>query len=216
MSASRSLPAAWMVLAYSTCLLVRLASALSASSLARMSRLLSGVRSSCDMFARNSDLYLDTRASCWAFSSSEALASAISRFFSSSSEAFSSSSVVRFSSSTLVLFSSFSSSSVRMLAVIMLNTTPMDSISCSRKVMWMALNCWNEASSITPLICPSNSTGSTSDVARGRLADGRADARRSPSGTSSTRMVLRSSAHCPTRPSPSSKRLASCFRCRKA
>ena len=36
----------------------------------RMSRLLSGVRSSCDMFARNSDLYFEVSASCWAFSSS--------------------------------------------------------------------------------------------------------------------------------------------------
>ena len=35
-----------------------------------MSRLLSGVRSSCDMLARNSDLYLEVRASCLAFSSS--------------------------------------------------------------------------------------------------------------------------------------------------
>ena len=41
------------------------------SSLARMSRLLSGVRSSCDMFARNSDLYLEISASCSAFSSSD-------------------------------------------------------------------------------------------------------------------------------------------------
>ena len=36
--------------------------------------LLSGVRSSCDMLARNCDLYCDTRASSCAFSSSDALA----------------------------------------------------------------------------------------------------------------------------------------------
>ena len=38
---------------------VRLPSALSASSFARISSELSGVRSSCDMFARNSDLYFE-------------------------------------------------------------------------------------------------------------------------------------------------------------
>ena len=34
-----------------------------------MSKLLSGVRNSCDMFAKNSDLYFDVSASCLAFSS---------------------------------------------------------------------------------------------------------------------------------------------------
>src|ERR671927_264569 len=59
-----------MVSANLTCLPFRLPSPFSASSLARMSRLLSGVRSSCDMLARNSDLYFDDRASCSARSSS--------------------------------------------------------------------------------------------------------------------------------------------------
>ena len=36
----------------------------------RISKLLSGVRNSCDMFARNSDLYFEVSASCLAFSSS--------------------------------------------------------------------------------------------------------------------------------------------------
>ncbi len=54
MSASRSCPAWWMVSAKRTCSAVRLESLLSASSRARMSALLSGVRSSCDMLARNS------------------------------------------------------------------------------------------------------------------------------------------------------------------
>lgn len=49
-------PALWMVLANSTCCEVRLPSAFSVSSLASTSRLLSGVRSSWDMLARNSDL----------------------------------------------------------------------------------------------------------------------------------------------------------------
>jgi hypothetical protein len=56
MSESRSLPAEEMPRAYFTCSGVRLPSRLSASSLARISELLSGVRSSCDMLARNSDL----------------------------------------------------------------------------------------------------------------------------------------------------------------
>ena len=70
-SARRSRPAEWMVLAYSTCCGVRFFSSLSASSCARIIMLFSGVRSSCDMLARNSDLYLETSASCLAFSSSD-------------------------------------------------------------------------------------------------------------------------------------------------
>ena len=54
--ASRSLPAAWMDCANFTCSGLRLPCALSASSFARISELFSGVRSSCDMLARNSDL----------------------------------------------------------------------------------------------------------------------------------------------------------------
>ena len=45
----------------------------------RMSRLFSGVRSSCDMLARNSDLYLEVSASCVAFSSSACRACSTSR-----------------------------------------------------------------------------------------------------------------------------------------
>ena len=47
--------------------------------------LLSGVRSSCDMFARNSDLYLDDTANCSAFSSRDLRAPSISAFFCSTS-----------------------------------------------------------------------------------------------------------------------------------
>ena len=54
--ASSSAPEEWMVRANSTCFGVRLPPTLSASRRARISRLLSGVRSSCDMLARNSDL----------------------------------------------------------------------------------------------------------------------------------------------------------------
>ena len=50
-----------------------------------MSRLLSGVRSSCDMLARNSDLYLEVSASCLAFSSSAWRACSTSWFLRSTS-----------------------------------------------------------------------------------------------------------------------------------
>ncbi len=80
MSCSRSVPEEWMTLAYSTCLGDRFASGLSASSRPRMSRLFNGVRSSCDMLARNWDLYLDARSSCRARSSSSCRACSISTF----------------------------------------------------------------------------------------------------------------------------------------
>ena len=51
----------------------------------RISRLLSGVRSSCDMLARNSDLYFDVSASCSAFSSSAWRACSTSWFLRSTS-----------------------------------------------------------------------------------------------------------------------------------
>ena len=70
---SRSLPEDWMVLAYFTCSAVRFSSGLSASSLARISDEFSGVRSSCDMLARKSDLYWLACSSSRAFSSTEIL-----------------------------------------------------------------------------------------------------------------------------------------------
>ena len=69
MRLSRSVPAPWMVRANSTCFAVRLPSGLSASCCPRIRMLLSGVRSSCDMLARNSDLYFDVSANSVAFSS---------------------------------------------------------------------------------------------------------------------------------------------------
>src|SRR5262249_25606093 len=51
----RSVPAPWMVRANSTCLPERLPSGFSDSCWPRIKMLLSGVRSSCDMLARNSD-----------------------------------------------------------------------------------------------------------------------------------------------------------------
>ena len=79
----------------------------------RMSRLLSGVRSSCDMLARNSDLYFEVRASCLAFSSSAWRACSTSWFLRStswfwwaSSRAFSCSSWLVFCSSSCRLCNS--------------------------------------------------------------------------------------------------------------
>ena len=61
MSMRRSVPDEWMVFANSVCLGVRLPAGFRESWSERMSRLLSGVRSSWDMLARNSDLYFDVR-----------------------------------------------------------------------------------------------------------------------------------------------------------
>ena len=105
----RSDPAELIVRANSICFSLRLPWALSARSFDRISSELSGVRSSWDMFARNSDLYFEVSASCSAFSSSARRAISISRFFAStcffsfsSSCAFScSSSLVACSSSCL-------------------------------------------------------------------------------------------------------------------
>ena len=46
-----------------------------------------------------------------------------------------------------------------MLAAMVWSTTPIDSVSWSRKVWWISLNLENEASSITAFTWPSNSTG---------------------------------------------------------
>ena len=62
-----------MVCANFTCLAVRLPPALSASSRARISRLLSGVRSSCDIFARNCDFASLARSAASLASSSSAV-----------------------------------------------------------------------------------------------------------------------------------------------
>ena len=85
MSVSRSLPDEWMVLANSTCRSVRLPSRFWHSWSDRISRLLSGVRSSWLMLARNSDLYFEVRASCIALSSSAWRACSTSWFLRSTS-----------------------------------------------------------------------------------------------------------------------------------
>ena len=103
---SRSAPAWWIVQANSICFSVRFPSAFSASSFARMSSELSGVRSSWLMFARNSLLYFDESASCSARSCSAVRASSISRFLISMRRFCSSSSCAFSSSSSFVCWSS--------------------------------------------------------------------------------------------------------------
>ena len=173
-----------MVEANSTCLRVRLPSGFSLSSLASRSSELSGVRSSCDMLVRNSDLYFEDRASCSARSSSAPRASSTSRFLiSRRRERSSSSSFVCWSSSCWLWSSSdrlwssrardcdcSSSSSVRVFARIVFRTTPIVSPSCSRKVRWMSRNGSSAASSITAIT--RSSPPSIDDVRPGRAPAG--------------------------------------------
>ena len=95
-----------MVRANSTCLAVRLPSGLSVSCWPRIRMLLSGVRSSCDMLARNSDLYFEVSASSVAFSSSARRACSISWFLRSTSTFRSASCCAFCSSCSLVCCSS--------------------------------------------------------------------------------------------------------------
>ncbi len=103
---SRSEPALWMLRANSTCLSDRLPWLFSDSIFDRMSRLLSGVRSSWLMLARNSDLYFEVRASCSAFSSRAILACSTSRFLPSTCWFCTDRSLALSSSSALVVCSS--------------------------------------------------------------------------------------------------------------
>src|SRR5580704_10232901 len=89
----RSWPVEWTVEAYLIWSAVRLLSLFSDKALERISKLFKGVRSSWDMLARNSDLYLDIKDNCSAFSSRERLAISTSLFFNSNNLALSSSSL---------------------------------------------------------------------------------------------------------------------------
>ena len=60
-----------------------------------------------------------------------------------------------------------SSSSVRMLVAMVLSTMPMLSASWSRKVRWISVKRWKEASSSTALTSSSNRTGSTTRLRGG-------------------------------------------------
>src|SRR2546422_7924474 len=86
-----------------TCLGLRLPSGFSLSCWPRTRMLLSGVRSSCDMLARNSDLYLEVSASSAAFSSSARRACSTSLFLRSTSS-FCSASCRAFSASSRLVF----------------------------------------------------------------------------------------------------------------
>ena len=220
-SISRSLPEQWMVLPNSTCFGVRLPSGFLHSWSDRISRLLSGVRSSCDMLARNSDLYFEVSASCSAFSSSAWRACSTSGFLRSTSwfwcasrRAFSCSSSLVCCSSCWRLCSSCASdcdcvsrSSVRMLASIVLITMPIDSVSWSRKAWCAGLKRSSDASSSTPRTSPSKTTGSTSTSSAALSRQPRGDAERRRAARWSAGSSASSSAHWPTRPSPRSTSL---------
>ena len=133
------------------------------------------MRSSCDMFAMNSDLYFDETASWPTFSSTRRLDSSTSWFFCSASMFCSASSRAWRPRSS---FDSRSSSccersssardwdclsrvSVRAAAWIVLRTMPMLSVIESRNAWWVTLKGEKEASSITARTDPSNRTGRT-------------------------------------------------------
>ena len=173
------------------------------------------------MFARNSDLYFDVSASCSAFSSSARRAISISRFLAStcffsfsSSCAFSCSSSLVACSSCCLRVSSvcracsswvsscdcLSRPSVRIVAAIVFNTIPTDSISWSRKFWWVSLNSLNEASSITALTSSSNKAGRMLTLA-GAAWPRPEPTRMKSGGTSLSRIGRRSAAAWPIRPS---------------
>ena len=85
---SRSLPDLWMTQAYSVCFGVRFLSLFSSRSFARINTLFKGVLNSCDIFARNSDLYLLFNSSSFALRLNTCLACSLISFFCCSSLAF--------------------------------------------------------------------------------------------------------------------------------
>ena len=151
---SRSVPAPWMVRANSTWRGVRLPSGLSPSCWPRIRIEFSGVRSSCDMLARNSDLYFEVSASSAAFSSSARRACSISWFLRSTSTLCSASCCAFCSSCSLVCCNSrcwvcssvasccdcFSRPSVCIVASIEFSTMPMPAVSCSRNEICRSVN----------------------------------------------------------------------------
>ena len=164
-----------MVRANSTCFGVRLWSGFSLSCWPSTRMLFSGVRSSCDMLARNSDLYLEVSASSFAFSSRARRACSISWFLRSTSTFCSASCCAFCASCSLVCCNSFccvwssaasccdclSRPSVCIVASMLFSTMPMLAVSCSRNARCEAVNALSEASSITALTRSSKSTGKT-------------------------------------------------------
>ena len=151
---------------------------------------LSGVRSSWDMFARNSDLYFEVSASSAAFSSSARRACSTSAFLRSTSAFCSASSLALVPSSSLVCWSSLwrdcsstvsccdcvSRPSVRIVASMVLK----HDADALRELLEegevdLGVKRWSEASSMTALVCPSKSTGSTTMLTWRRLAEAGGD-----------------------------------------
>ena len=88
-----------------------------------------------------------------------------------------------------------------MVASIEFSTMPIEAVSCSRKAICSSVKSLSEASSITALTWPSNSTGST------MMLLGGASNRLEPigwavGGRSEIRIWRLSAAHWPIRPSP--------------
>jgi len=108
-----------------------------------MSIELNGVRSSCDMFAKNSDLYCDEEASSAAFSASSAFECCNSACCLCSSSDRSWSCVAN-------RWDSLSRASVRALAMMVLIATPMVLTNWSKKARCTSENRENEASSMMP------------------------------------------------------------------
>src|SRR5215211_7322016 len=184
--------------------------------------LFSGVRSSCDMLARNSDLYFEVSASSVAFSSTARRARSISWFLRSTSTLRSASCCAFCSSCSFVCCSStccvcnsaasccdcLSNPSVCIVASIELSTMPMPVVSCSRKVICNAVNGLMEASSMTALTWLSNKIGSTTMFLGGTL-NKTDEIGMAVAGTSLISRRRLSAAHCPTRHSPQLKLLSS-------
>ena len=170
--------------------------------------LFSGVRSSCDMLARNSDLYFEVSASSSAFSSSARRACSISWFLRSTSTFCSASCCAFWASCSLVCCSSaccacsspasccdcLSRPSVCIVASIEFSTMPMLAVSCSRKARCVAENSFSEARPSTALIWPSKITGKTT-MLRGSAVKKTRPTGTVSGGTSVISMRFRSRAH---------------------
>ena len=86
------------------------------------------------------------------------------------------SSVCRVCSSIVSCCDCCSRFSVRIVASMVLSTTPIDWVSCSRNVRWVAVNGCSDESSMTAFVSPSNSTGSTTMFFGPRAAEAGMDA----------------------------------------
>jgi hypothetical protein len=106
-----------------------------------------------------------------------------------------------------------SSSSVRIVAAIVLSTMPMLSVSWSRKARWISLKRSKRGQLDHGLDLALEQHRQHDDVARRRLAQARADLD-VVVGHVGQQDAPFSSAHCPTSPSPSEAAWARCLRSR--